>query len=137
MFTVGLGAFGLLVAAEGSASRSQSTFRDAPDTTTSWSNPFAGQHDAVLAGEKLFRHHCAECHGDDAAGRDRAPSLRAPTVQSAPPGALFWFLTNGDLTRGMPAWSRLPDQRRWQLVTYLQSLGPLATPCAPRLKRLS
>ncbi len=41
---------------------------------------------------------------------------------AAPPGVLFWFLKNGNLKEGMPSWSRLPDQRRWQLVTYLQTL---------------
>jgi hypothetical protein len=37
--------------------------------------------------------------------------------------ALFSFITNGDLKRGMPAWSRLPDERRWQIVAFLKSLG--------------
>jgi len=40
-----------------------------------------------------------------------------------PAGALFWFL-NGNLKHGMPpSWSRLPDERRWQLVSYLKSLA--------------
>jgi len=24
----------------------------------------------------------------------------------------------------MPVWSKLPEPQRWQLVTYVQSLGP-------------
>jgi mono/diheme cytochrome c family protein len=88
-------------------------------------NPYAVQADAVRAGAKLFRQHCAECHHTNAEGGDDAPSLRAAHVQAAPPGALFWFVTNGDLRRGMPSWSRLPAERRWQLVSYLQSLGPV------------
>jgi hypothetical protein len=43
-------------------------------------------------------------------------------VHEAPDDALFNFLTNGDLRHGMPSWSRLPEQRRWQIVTYLKSL---------------
>jgi len=39
-----------------------------------------------------------------------------------PAGALFWFLY-GNLKHGMPSWSRLPDERRWQLVSYLKSLA--------------
>jgi mono/diheme cytochrome c family protein len=95
----------------------------APAKAASWRNAYAGQPDAVLAGRKLFRRHCAECHGADAAGSMKAPDLRSPTVQQAAPGVLFWFLTNGNLWYGMPSWSGLPDQQRWQLVTYLKSLG--------------
>jgi len=76
----------------------------------------------VGAGAKLFRDHCAKCHGTDAGGRKDAPSLRSARVQQRPDDSLFRFLTNGDLKRGMPSWSRLPDERRWQLVAYLKSL---------------
>ena len=71
---------------------------------------------------KLFRRHCAECHGEDAAGRGKAPPLVSERVQGAPPGDLFWFLTNGNLGAGMPSWSRLPDARRWLLVSFLKTL---------------
>jgi hypothetical protein len=27
--------------------------------------------------------------------------------------------------KGMPVWSKLPEPQRWQLVTYIQSLGPI------------
>lgn len=85
-------------------------------------NPFAGQVNAVRAGGKLFTRHCAECHGTDARGTDRGPALRVRAVEKANSGVLFWFLTNGNLARGMPAWSGLSPQRRWQLVSYLESL---------------
>jgi mono/diheme cytochrome c family protein len=114
----------LLVIPTHAAPKSVAAFRDAPPVTASWSNPYVGQRDAERAGGKLFRHHCADCHGPDAQGQDRAPSLHSAKVQSASAGALFWFLTNGDLGHGMPEWSRLPDERRWQLVSYIQSLGP-------------
>lgn len=85
-------------------------------------NPFAGQANAVRAGGKLFSRHCAECHGPDAQGTDRGPTLRARAVEEASPGVLYWFVTNGNLGRGMPAWSGLSPQRRWQLISYLESL---------------
>lgn len=84
-------------------------------------NPYAGQPEAILAGKKLFRRHCAECHGADGHGQDKAPDLRSPIIQKASPGTLFWFLRNGNLKEGMPSWSRLPDQRLWQIVTYLKT----------------
>ena len=41
---------------------------------------------------------------------------------NAKPGELQWLLTNGNLGKGMPSWSRLPEQQRWQLVAYLKTL---------------
>lgn len=87
------------------------------------SAPTPQQHaDATRAGAKLFRQHCAECHGANADGGRRAPSLHG--VGSMSDEALFRFVTNGNLRRGMPSWSRLPDERRWQLIAYLRSLQP-------------
>jgi len=89
-------------------------------------NPLADDPDAVAAGSKLFAQHCAECHGEAADGGKKGPSLRASEVQEATPGALFWLLTNGVVRKGMPVWSKLPDAQRWQLVTYIKSLGGTA-----------
>ena len=94
----------------------------APEKARARKNPLENDPDAPLAGKKLFDRHCAECHGDDAEGRKKAPSLRAAEVQSASDGALFWVLTNGVVRRGMPVWSKLPEPQRWQIVTYLKSL---------------
>ena len=78
--------------------------------------------ETVMAGQKLFHQHCAMCHGVAAVGTRYAPDLHAPEVQAMDPDALFVFVTNGDLRNGMPAWARLTDERRWQLVAYLKSL---------------
>jgi mono/diheme cytochrome c family protein len=75
----------------------------------------------IRAGGKLFAQHCASCHGANATGA-RAPSLHTPAVQSMPDATLVQFLTDGDLTKGMPSWSRLPEERRWQLVRYIKAV---------------
>ncbi len=85
-------------------------------------NPYEGQPDAVLAGGKLYRQHCAECHGNDARGIGHAVNLRSRAVQEATPGDLAWILRNGNIAAGMPSWSGLPEQRRWQIVSYIKSL---------------
>ena len=85
-------------------------------------NPYEGKPDAVRAGAKLYARHCAQCHGRDADGYGRAPSLRSPAVQSASPEEMFQTVTNGRMSRGMPSWGHLPAERRWQIVTYLRSL---------------
>jgi mono/diheme cytochrome c family protein len=36
---------------------------------------------------------------------------------------LYYILTNGVVRKGMPVWSKLPEPQRWQLVSYLKSLG--------------
>jgi mono/diheme cytochrome c family protein len=70
----------------------------------------------------LFSQNCASCHGDNATGKGNHPSLRSERVRSATPGELQWLLTNGSMKNGMPSWSKLPEQQRWQIVTYLKSL---------------
>jgi len=94
----------------------------APAKAAARQNPLEPDPDAVAAGAKLFTAHCAECHGADADGGKKGPSLRATEVQQATPGTLFWLLTNGVVRKGMPVWSRLPEPQRWQLVSYLKSL---------------
>jgi len=102
--------------------RLSAVFREAPVESSSWPNPYAGRNDAVRAGAKLFRVHCAECHGENGQGRTGAPALRTSVIQETPPGVLFWFLRNGNLRQGMPSWSGLPDQQRWQIVSFLKTL---------------
>ncbi|HEX2710703.1 MAG TPA: c-type cytochrome [Candidatus Acidoferrales bacterium] len=95
---------------------------EAPARTALRQNPYEGQAEAVTAGRKLFRRHCAVCHGFAGRGQGTAPNLHSTIVQRVSPGALFWFLKNGNLREGMPSWSRLPDERLWQLVSYLKAL---------------
>jgi mono/diheme cytochrome c family protein len=92
-----------------------------PGKNRARSNPFAGNPEAVRVGAKLFDDHCAQCHGTTAEGK-KGPSLRSTRIEQATAGELEWLLTNGNMKRGMPSWSRLPEQQRWQLVSYLKSL---------------
>ena len=100
----------------------------APKKAAARRNPLESDPDAVPVGRKLFEQHCAECHGEDAEGTRKAPSLRARPVQQSTPGTLFWILTNGVVRRGMPVWSKLPEPQRWQVVSYLKSLGAVEEP---------
>jgi mono/diheme cytochrome c family protein len=97
---------------------------EAPEKARQRKNPFAGDRQAAAAGEKLFQQHCAECHGEKAGGTRKGPSLLHEEVRQAMPGTLFWILSNGVVRRGMPVWSKLPEQQRWQIVSFLQSLQP-------------
>src|SRR3954447_11841133 len=89
------------------------------------SAPLTAEHfsNDVLAGRKLFSQHCAACHGAEAQGTTRAPGLHTDSVQAMSDDALVRFLADGDLRKGMPSWSRLPKERRWQLTHYLKSFS--------------
>ncbi len=92
-----------------------------PANARSNPNPYAADPNALLAGAKLFEQHCAQCHGANAEGR-KGPNLHSDLIRQATPGEIEWLIKNGVLRRGMPSWSRLPQQQRWQIVTYLKSL---------------
>jgi mono/diheme cytochrome c family protein len=94
----------------------------APEKAKNRQNPLENDPQAIAAGQILFEDHCAECHGDDAGGARKGPSLRVSEVRTATPGTLFWVLTNGVVRKKMPAWSKLPEPQRWQLVKYIKSL---------------
>ena len=99
------------------------SLQKAPPKMLGLKNPYAGNsEEAGKAGLKLFRRHCASCHETDTTAKNSAPSLNTPDIRAIPPGYLFWFLKNGNIRRGMPAWSSLPDERLWQLVTYLKEV---------------
>ena len=107
----------LLVAA-GSDWLSQVPARDRQKT-----NPFSAKPEAVQAGRLLYADHCAQCHGKNAEGTKNRPSLRSSRIQSdLSEGEVHWLLVNGNMRRGMPSWSKLPDQQLWQLVSFLRSL---------------
>jgi mono/diheme cytochrome c family protein len=93
-----------------------------PEKQRSRENPFDSQSDAIAAGAKLFRQNCATCHGGEATGVKNRPNLHSDRMRVATPGELEWLLKNGSMKNGMPSWSRLPEQQRWQIVTFLKSL---------------
>ncbi len=86
-------------------------------------NPYKDQQDAVAAGHRIFVDRCAHCHGEDAEGTKKRPSLRTSRVQQeATDGDLHWLLKNGSMAYGMPSWSKLGDPQIWQVIMYVKSL---------------
>jgi mono/diheme cytochrome c family protein len=99
---------------------SAQNFRNAPASAAQMKNPYSGDAQAAAGGKKLYFQNCAQCHGNTLQGMGPAPTLLSPKVKNAKPGEVFWFITNGDLNAGMPSWSQLPKQQRWQVVTFLE-----------------
>lgn len=112
----------LLVALVAFANRPGSLIQQAPMKARALPNPYDGDPRAPHAGAKLYARECASCHGRNAGGMGKAPSLVSADVAASTSGALFWVLRNGSLNRGMPSFAHLPEARRWQIVSYLQSL---------------
>jgi mono/diheme cytochrome c family protein len=93
-----------------------------PDKERARENPFDQESTAVTAGAKLFRQNCSSCHGSEGTGTAKKPNLHSDRIRNSTPGELEWLLKNGSMKNGMPSWSRLPEQQRWQIVSYLKSL---------------
>lgn len=98
----------------------EARFRNAPASAEA-KNPYAGNASAAAAGKDVYGKTCSQCHGNNRQGMGPAPALDSSQVLTANPGELFWFITNGKPSSGMPAWPNLSKQQRWQVVTFLQS----------------
>jgi cytochrome c oxidase cbb3-type subunit 2 len=96
----------------------------------------------LAEGARLFEENCARCHGVGGAadGRDANKMLPLPRVLT---DGVYKFRTtasgsvptNDDLYKTiseglpgsrMPNFDKLPEESRWQLVYYIQSLAPSA-----------
>jgi glucose/arabinose dehydrogenase len=98
-------------------------FHDAPDSTKAQKNPYQGQQEAADAGKTLYARNCLACHGKLGKGTGNVPSLVDGKLKGVPDGEVFWFVTKGDKDNGMPSWAFLPEEKRWQIVTYVESLA--------------
>jgi cation:H+ antiporter len=86
-------------------------------------NPTEGHLEAVAAGATAYGVHCEQCHRKDARGDGKGyPSLRSARLRRVTDGDIEWFLRQGEMGQGMPAWATLPETERWQIVTYLKSI---------------
>jgi len=99
------------------------SFHGAPKTAKQMKNPLAGQASAVPAGKTLYEQKCASCHGKTGKGTGNIPELDADPTKSASAGEVFWFITQGSIENGMPAWASLPETQRWQIVSFVKSLS--------------
>ena len=111
-----------MVLASYAATAADKTFHDAPASVKSVKNPFAGQAAAIKAGGEIFSTRCSKCHGQQGRGTGNIPALTKSSTQSASDGELFWFITTGSVNDGMPAWEKLPEKQRWQIVAFIKTM---------------
>lgn len=123
----------VLLFAAGHVYAQDTRFHNAPASSAQMKNPYAGNAAALAAGSKLYTRNCGSCHGIGGRGSGNVPALSRGPAQSAPDGEVFWFITTGSKDNGMPSWAQLPEQQRWQLVSYIKSLKTVTSKAATPL----
>src|SRR2546426_1512355 len=81
-----------------------------------------GQDDDAAAGERLFRLHCAECHGLDGQGGQGPDLTRGVYRHGSTDPALYQTISKGVAGTPMPATS-LSDRQVWQIVRDVRGLA--------------
>ena len=88
-----------------------------------------------MRAKDVYARNCLACHGKTGQGTGNVPSLVDGKLNGVTAGEVFWFVTKGDKENGMPSWAALPEQERWQIVTYVEAMasgkagaGPSAAP---------
>lgn len=93
-------------------------------------NPIPPTPESVQLGSRLYRAHCAVCHGPEGRGDGPASASLVPrpadlrrTARMADP-LLFSRITEGLPGTPMPAFRDvLTEEERWHVVNYLRSLA--------------
>src|SRR6266567_5582687 len=98
-------------------------FHDAPASAKAMKNPLAGQAAAVEAGKTLYARNCLSCHGKVLQGTGNVPSLVDGKLKGVTEGEIFWFIIKGSPDNGMPAWGFMPEEKRWQIVSYVEAVA--------------
>lgn len=82
-----------------------------------------------LSGKQIFASTCANCHGLDGRGGERAPNIaERPRVQQLSDTQLFKIIENGIAGTGMPAFHSLDRSNIKAVVTYLRTLQGAGRP---------
>ncbi len=110
---------------------------EVPPSYAGLENPFPWDDAATQeAGKTVFQESCAVCH----AATEDVPALGPDFTAADFPQRLeeradfyFWTVSEGRLDKAMPAYkSMLSEEQRWQVLTYIWSLGgevpPTTTP---------
>ncbi|MFN0104196.1 MAG: PQQ-dependent dehydrogenase, methanol/ethanol family [Bryobacteraceae bacterium] len=93
-------------------------------------NPFAGNPDAVAAGQKIYEQTCQACHGGSGRGSERGPALTSGRfTRGGLDGEIFLTIRNGVKGTQMPGFAALKQEQVWQLVSYIRGIsgGAVAT----------
>ena len=108
---------------------------DVAGATKDLKNPLSGidSNEVTFAGMKMYETHCQVCHGHKGEGGEASGSLVSTFMALKPPpllsdkvrgmsdGQIYHIITMGQGVMG-PYASHVPQNMRWQLVSYIRSL---------------
>jgi len=107
--------------------------------------PIQADEAAFVAGAKIYRDDCSECHGFHSMPAvyanhmyPRAPNLwekhrtgNVVGVSDDPPGETYWKVANGIRLSGMPSFNKiLTDTQMWQVTLLLANADKPLPPAA-------
>jgi thiosulfate dehydrogenase len=100
--------------------------------------PIQVSEENLTAGARIYRVHCAVCHGlpdqpQTAIAKGEFPKppelFRRKGVTDDPPGETFWKVANGIRLTGMPGFkSSLSDEQMWQVSLLLANADKISDP---------
>lgn len=91
------------------------------ETMVEETSPLAGNKDAILKGERLYKAECAGCHGQSAEGNIGGSLVDYASAES-PDRDTYLTIANG-FEGAMPGFAAIYDKEEiWSLVEYIKSL---------------
>jgi mono/diheme cytochrome c family protein len=91
--------------------------------------------DNLLAGARIYRERCVECHGSPSGTASAAAQGMYPpppqffdrkVMGNDPVGQNYWIVANGIRLTGMPGYRQsLNDQQLWQVSQFVSHRGSL------------
>ncbi len=108
---------------------------EAPPEYANLVNPYAGDPQAIQAGEVIYQAYCLTCHGPQGAGDGPAAAgLNPPPANLADAammtalsdGFLYWRINEGMMSApsAMPAFGMMLDEAQiWQVIAYIRTFS--------------
>jgi len=122
----------LLVWASSVAVLAQEESSEAPPPYKALKNPFPWDNtSAQELGKKIYQKSCLGCHGakGDSLPKFDFSAVDYPQRLEEEPDYYYWILSEGRTNGGMPPYkSSLSEEQRWQVLTYIWSLGKASPP---------
>lgn len=129
-------AFGAALAQQKENSQSEAAPGPIPAADVEKKNPVKTTPEGLADARKLYKYHCAMCHGDNGDGKgDLAESMKLQLSNWQNPdslskytdGALFYIITNGRGKMVGGEGDRTKEELRWNLVNLVRSFGKKTT----------
>jgi len=124
--------FGAALAQQKDNSQSEAAPAPIPAADVEKKNPVKPTPEGLADARKLYKYHCAMCHGENGDGQgDLAESMHLQlsnwhnpeSISKYTDGALFYIITNGRGKMVGGEGDRTKEEVRWNLVNLVRSFG--------------